>query len=98
MLAAAWLGLRTTAFGSIVSNPIRRSRFTMRRFFPLVAALPFTTGCMVVNRYALINPSQFSAPVTEGNLAACLFLVAACCGGMGGIVAWLTARGRRKAA
>lgn len=69
---------------------------TMKTLRPLIAAMPFATGCVVVNRYSVIDPSQFSAPLHDGNLTACLLAVAACSGVMGGIVAWLVARARHR--
>jgi hypothetical protein len=68
----------------------------MQKLLP-IAALPLATGCVAVNNYSLITPSQFSAPITDGSVSACLFVVAGCAGLLGGAIAWLAARSHKNA-
>jgi hypothetical protein len=65
----------------------------MVRRFLLLAALPFLSGCVIVqHRHSLMDLGRFAGPLTDSDLTGRLLLIAAGFGLVGGIMAWIVAR------
>lgn len=59
----------------------------------LLALLPFMSGCIVVqHRHSLVDFGKFGGPLSDSDLVGRMLLIAAGCGLVGGVAAWIVAR------
>lgn len=69
----------------------------MMRRIALLSLLPWLSGCVVVHhKHTLFDFGEFAGPLTDSGLAGRLMVIAACSGGLGGIVVWLAMKARRR--
>lgn len=69
----------------------------MWRKIALLPLLPCLGGCIVVqHKHTLFDFGEFAGPLTDAGLAGRLIVIAACSGGLGGVVVWLAMKARRR--